>query len=124
MVNLQVNDYLLTDSSTMISLPLTEFMVRFPHRQLPVVREVYESAFHPSQLLYCFVGWEYFTEYNCYIDYSEERNMIRFGAETYFLNGSELRLPASLNAFIQDCHTKQIQLRWSEGLADKLWLLR
>jgi hypothetical protein len=107
----------------MISLPLTEFMVRFPHRRLPSVQEVYESAFHPSQLLFYFIGWEYFTEYNCYIDYSEDRNMIRFGTDTYFLNGSELRWPSSLNAFIQDCQANQIQLRWSESLADKLWMI-
>jgi hypothetical protein len=105
----------------MKSLLLEEFIRLVPGPDQGMIKELYESAFKPQHILVFFEGWEYDESYKCFIDATEERNMVMFGVHTYFINGQELRCPPTLNDFIQDCRFSQINLRWSEATADKLW---
>jgi hypothetical protein len=106
----------------MKSLLLEEFINLAPDPGNRNISEIYHSTFGPHHITAHFEGWEYDASGSCYIDSTEERNMIWFGAGTYFINGRELRWPPTLNDFIQDCRCLQIHLRWCEGTADKLWL--
>ncbi len=105
----------------MKSLLLDEFINLAPDPGNGNIREIYGSAFGPQHITAHFEGWEYDAACGCFIDATEERNMIWFGAATYFINGRELRWPPTLNDFIGDCRSLHIPLRWSEGTADKLW---
>jgi hypothetical protein len=105
----------------MKSLLLEEFLLLAPGPDNGMIKEIYESTFKPQHILVFFEGWEYDESYHCFIDATEERNMVLFGAHTYCINGKELRRPATLNDFIQDCRSLQISLRWGESTADKLW---
>lgn len=105
----------------MKSLLLEEFISLTPDPDNGNIREIYQSPFQPQHITTNFEGWEYDTSYGCFIDHTEERNMVWFGAYTYFINGRELRWPPTLNDFIQDCRSLHINLLWSEGTADRLW---
>jgi hypothetical protein len=105
----------------MRSLLLDEFIPLAPNSGNGYIREIYQSAFKPQHMTAHFEGWEFDATCGCFIDSTEERNMVWFGACTYFINGRELRWPPTLNDFIGDCQSLQIHLRWSEGTADKLW---
>ncbi len=105
----------------MRSLLLEEFINLAPDPGNWNIREIYHGAFRPQHITAHFEGWEYDASCGCFIDATEDRNMVWFGAGTYFINGRELRWPPTLNDFILDCRSLHIPLRWSEGTADKLW---
>ncbi len=105
----------------MRSLLLEEFIPLAPDPASRNIREIYQSPFRPQHLTAHFEGWEYDAAYDIFVDGTEERNMVWFGAGTYFINGRALRWPPTLNDFIRDCRSLHIPLLWSEGTADKLW---
>jgi hypothetical protein len=105
----------------MKSLLLEEFIPLAPDPANRNIREIYHSPFRPQHITAHFEGWEYDAAYDLFVDHTEDRNMVWFGAGTYFINGRELRWPPTLNDFIQDCRSLHIPLLWSEGTADKLW---
>lgn len=105
----------------MKSLLLEEFIPLAPDPANRNIREIYLSPFSPQHLTAHFEGWEYDAAYDFFVDGTEERNMVWFGAGTYFINGRALRRPPTLNDFIQDCRSLHIPLHWSEATADKLW---
>lgn len=80
------------------------------------------QPFHPHRLPEYFEGWEYYDYYQCYIDQTEERNLIKFEESGYVINAQMFEKPATLNDFIEDCLIAGVKLLWSESMADKLWL--
>jgi hypothetical protein len=80
----------------MQSLLLEDFITIVPDPANRHIREIYDSPFRPAYSPLYFEGWEYDEPYGCYIDCTEERNMIWFGAYSYFINGDELRWPPTL----------------------------
>ncbi len=105
----------------MKSLPLEEFISLAPDPGNGNIADIYKSPFRPEHVGAYFAGWEYDERHGLFVDHTEERNMVSFGAYTYFVNGEELRWPPTVNDFISDCRSVHVTLRWSEATADKLW---
>jgi len=97
------------------------FIRLFPHLPQQNVQSLYMQPFHPSCIVESFEGWEYNEYYHCYIDNSEERNLVRFEDFTYSINGQRFKSPHTLNEFIEDCQATGVRLLWSESMANRLW---
>lgn len=91
----------------------------FPQLLFKSLNELYQSPFEPQHLLLYFEGWEFYEPYNRYIDNSESCNIVWFNETTYCINGTELRLPATLNDFIDDCRSIKIELIWSKSVVER-----
>jgi hypothetical protein len=81
-------------------------------------KEICRVPFHPEQLIQYFDGWEFYEAFNRYVDDSEERNVLWFDTTEYHINASVLKLPATLEAFMEDCRNNRIDLR------PQKWLLK
>ena len=105
----------------MQSVCLKEFVQYFPSVPQEYAQKLYMQPFYPQNIPALFEGWEYYAYCGCYIDSSEDRNIIRFGESSYTINAESLHLPDDLNDFISDCRRAGVKLIWSEEMADKLW---
>jgi len=103
-------------------IPIEEFTQCFPHANQQTVKEVYENPFQQQHIILYFEGWEYDDTFHCFIDNSEERNMIWFNETTYCINGLSFPWPETLNKFIYDCQASHVNLLWSEFAACKIWV--
>ncbi len=105
----------------MQSVCLQDFVQYFPYVPQEDAQKLYTQPFYPKDLLNLFEGWEYFDYSRCYIDNSEDRNIIRFEDTSYIINAEQFRHPVDVNEFISDCQKVGVKLLWSEEMAEKLW---
>jgi hypothetical protein len=106
----------------MLATSFNNFITLFPQLPRQYVEKLYMQPFSIESLLEYFEGWEYLTTYDCYIDQSEDRNLLRFAESGYSINSKIIHRPVTLNDFIEGCLLENITLLWSEAMADRLWL--
>ena len=105
----------------MQSVCLKDFVQYFPSVPQEYAQKIYTQPFRPEDILYLFEGWEYYENCDCYIDDSEERNILRFEELLYTINAEKIQIPTYVDDFIRDCRERGVRLLWSEQMADKLW---
>ncbi|MDJ1503340.1 hypothetical protein [Xanthocytophaga agilis] len=103
----------------MKSIQLDALSQYFPQLLSKSINELYQSSFEPQQIVLFFEGWEFYEPYNRYIDDTESRNIVWFNESTYCINGTELKWPATLNDFITDCHSFNVDLRWNPAIQER-----
>jgi hypothetical protein len=105
----------------MQSVCLKDFVRYFPAVPKEYAQKLYTQPFDPQNILNLFEGWEYDACCGCYIDSTEDRNIVRFDEVSYTINTERFSKPAHTDDFIRDCRQVGVKLLWSEEMADKLW---